>query len=103
MNKEQPQKDSDIPIGGYFKLNPKKKLGSGAFGEIYLGMNTKRHEPVAIKLEQIKTKHPQLLYESKLYTALQGGGTILNLIISFSWNSEYPLVRCPRQFQHTYY
>ena len=82
MNKEQPQKDSDIPIGGYFKLNPKKKLGSGAFGEIYLGMNTKRHEPVAIKLEQTKTKHPQLLYESKLYTALQGGGTILNIIIS---------------------
>ena len=48
----------------------------------YLGMNTKRHEPVAIKLEQTKTKHPQLLYESKLYTALQGGGTILNIIIS---------------------
>jgi hypothetical protein len=29
-------------------------------------------EDVAIKLERIRTKHPQLLYESKLYRILQG-------------------------------
>lgn len=27
----------EIPIAEYFKLNAKKKLGSGAFGEIYHG------------------------------------------------------------------
>ena len=74
MNKEQSPKDAEIPIAGYFRLNPKKKLGNGAFGDIYLGTNTKKNEAVAIKLEPTKTKQPQLLYESKLYTALQGGG-----------------------------
>ncbi|PIK49479.1 Casein kinase I isoform alpha, partial [Apostichopus japonicus] len=28
---------------------------------------------VAVKLESLKAKHPQLLYESKLYRILQGG------------------------------
>lgn len=30
-------------------------------------------EEVGIKLESVKTKHPQLLYESRLYKLLQGG------------------------------
>lgn len=42
MNKEQSPKDAEIPIAGYFRLNPKKKLGNGAFGDIYLGTNTKK-------------------------------------------------------------
>lgn len=29
--------DYEIPIGENFKLNAKKKLGSGAFGDIYYG------------------------------------------------------------------
>lgn len=28
----------EIPVGECFKLNAKKKLGSGAFGDIYYGM-----------------------------------------------------------------
>ena len=66
-------KDYEIPIGESYKLDARKKLGSGAFGDIYLGKNIKLNEEVAIKLEPIKTKHPQLFYESKLYMALQGG------------------------------
>ena len=66
--------DYEIPIGPDFKLNAKKKLGSGAFGDIYFGINTKLKEEVAIKLEPVKSKHPQLFYESKLYMALQGAG-----------------------------
>lgn len=64
----------EIPISDNYKLNAKKKLGSGAFGDIYLGTNLKLNEDVAIKLEPTKAKHPQLFYESKLYMALQGGG-----------------------------
>ena len=35
-----------------------KKLGSGAFGEIFLGINLKTNQEVAIKLEPVTTKHP---------------------------------------------
>ncbi|KAJ6792497.1 casein kinase 1-like isoform X1 [Iris pallida] len=58
-------------IGGKFKLG--RKIGSGSFGEIYVGVNIQSGEEVGIKLESVKTKHPQLHYESKLYTLLQGG------------------------------
>lgn len=50
-----------------------RKIGSGSFGDIYLGINLLNGEEVAVKLESIKAKHPQLLYESKLYKILQGG------------------------------
>ena len=66
--------DYEIPIGENFKLNARKKLGSGAFGDIYLGQNIKLGEDVAIKLEPLRAKHPQLFYESKIYMTLQGGG-----------------------------
>ena len=71
---EKDNGDYEIPIGDNFKLNAKKKLGSGAFGDIYYGVNVKLGDDVAIKLEPIKARHPQLFYESKLYMALQGGG-----------------------------
>ncbi|KAG2617023.1 hypothetical protein PVAP13_3NG178053 [Panicum virgatum] len=43
------------------------------------GTNVQTNEEVAIKLENVKTKHPQLLYESKLYRILQGGIGIPNV------------------------
>uniref|UniRef100_A0ACD5YQF5 Uncharacterized protein n=1 Tax=Avena sativa TaxID=4498 RepID=A0ACD5YQF5_AVESA len=64
-------------IGNKFRVG--RKLGSGSFGEIYLGTNVQTNEEVAIKLENVKTKHPQLLYESKLYRILQGGTGIPNV------------------------
>jgi len=54
-----------------FRVGP--RIGSGSFGEIYGGVNVHTGEEVAIKLEPIKTKHPQLIYESKIYRVLQGG------------------------------
>ena len=74
-------KDYEIPIGENFKLNARKKLGSGAFGDIYFGTNLKLNEDVAIKLEPTKAKHPQLFYESKLYMALHGGGIFLLILV----------------------
>lgn len=56
-----------------------RKIGSGSFGEIYLGTNYLTNEEVAIKLESISSKHPQLLYESKLYKILDGGAGIPNV------------------------
>ncbi|RZS01797.1 hypothetical protein BHM03_00031729 [Ensete ventricosum] len=64
-------------VGNKFRLG--RKIGSGSFGEIYLGTNIQTNEEVAIKLENVKTKHPQLLYESKLYRVLQGGTGIPNV------------------------
>nr|DAD36814.1 TPA_asm: hypothetical protein HUJ06_007455 [Nelumbo nucifera] len=64
-------------IGGKFKLG--RKIGSGSFGELYLGVNVQSGEEVAIKLESVKTKHPQLHYESKLYMLLQGGTGVPHL------------------------
>lgn len=61
----------DLKVGGKFKLG--RKIGSGSFGEIYIGQNIQTNEEVAIKLEQIRTRHPQLLYESRIYRILQGG------------------------------
>ena len=42
-------------------------------GDIYLGINIISGEEVAIKLEAVKAKHPQLEYESKVYKTLAGG------------------------------
>ena len=60
-------------MGKKYRLG--KRIGSGSFGDIYLGTNMTTGEEVAIKLESVKTKHPQLLYESKIYRILHGGCT----------------------------
>lgn len=60
---------ADLKLGGgRFVL--KSKLGGGSFGDIYKGLDTWRNKDVAIKLEQTKTRHPQLSYESKVYKLL---------------------------------
>ncbi|KAI9460468.1 kinase-like domain-containing protein [Lactarius psammicola] len=52
----------DLRVGGKYRLG--KKIGSGSFGDIYLGINIISGEEVAIKLES---------YESKVYKTLAGG------------------------------
>lgn len=61
----------ELRVGKKYRLG--RKIGSGSFGDIYLGTNVSNGEEVAIKLESVKSKHPQLLYESRLYRYLQGG------------------------------
>lgn len=39
-----------------------------------VGTNISTNEEVAIKLECVKTKHPQLHIEAKFYKMMQGGG-----------------------------
>lgn len=63
-------------INSNFKLV--RKLGSGAFGEIFQGVNPKTNQEVAIKFEDINLKHPQLFYEAKLYQYLLRDATAVD-------------------------
>jgi casein kinase 1 len=67
----------EIRVANKFKLC--KKIGNGSFGEIYIGKNIGTGEEVAVKLEPVKSKNPQLLYESRVYRLLQGGVGIPNV------------------------
>ena len=60
----------ELRVGKKYRLG--HKIGSGSFGDIYLGKNATTQEEVAIKLESVKTKHPQLLRETKIYRSLHG-------------------------------
>ena len=40
--------DNEVKVGGKFRIG--KKLGSGSFGEIFLGTNILTNEFVAVKL-----------------------------------------------------
>lgn len=106
----------ELRVGNKYRLG--RKIGSGSFGDIYLGefwrsrhfvlvnknstcrkIRKKVHvsfvlgtnictgEEVAIKLECIKTRHPQLHIESKFYKMMQGGGEYDNIFFSspFFW------------------
>ncbi|CAA7034030.1 unnamed protein product [Microthlaspi erraticum] len=66
----------ELRVGSKFRLG--QKIGSGSFGEIYLGTDVQTNEEVAIKLESTKTAYPQLSYESRIYRILQGGIGIPN-------------------------
>lgn len=61
----------DLRVGKKYRIG--RKIGSGSFGDIYLGTNIISGEEVAIKLEAIRARHPQLEYEARVYKALVGG------------------------------
>ena len=75
----------DLRVGNKYRIG--RKIGSGSFGDIYLGWfsclwhygcrsftnpattgtNIISGEEIAIKLESVKAKHPQLEYEARVY------------------------------------
>lgn len=61
----------DFRVGYNYRLG--RKIGSGAFGEIYIGTDISSCEEVAIKLEPVTAKNPQLGFEYKVYRLLKGG------------------------------
>jgi serine/threonine protein kinase len=63
---------AELKVGKKFRLGP--KIGGGSFGDIYHGTNVTTGEEVAIKLEPVTSKHPQLLRETKIYRSLNGVG-----------------------------
>jgi serine/threonine protein kinase len=78
----------ELRVGKKYRLG--RKIGSGSFGDIYLGTNMTTGEEVAIKLESVKTRHPQLLYESKIYRILHGGRKLFccGCWLSFSFRND---------------
>ena len=77
MSHISPSHLSDLRVGGKYRFGT--KIGSGSFGEIYLGTNVVTHEDVAIKIEPLRSKHPQLEYEARVYKTLAGGGNYNDL------------------------
>lgn len=63
--------EQNLRVGVKYRIG--RKIGSGSFGEIYLGTNIISGEVVAIKLESVRAKHPQLEYETHVYESLAGG------------------------------
>lgn len=68
----------EIRVGGRYKL--RHKIGSGSFGDIYLANNVQTNEEVAVKMEDSRSKYPQLIYEAKILHALQGSSGIPTLL-----------------------
>lgn len=58
-------------VGKKYQLQ--RQIGSGSFGDIYLGLNVISGEEVAVKLEHVNARHPQLDYEARVYKTLGGG------------------------------
>jgi len=63
-----------------------QKFGSGAFGEIYMATNSQNNEVLALKTEDSKSKHAQLLFEAKVLKALQGG---IGVPVLYWFGQEY--------------
>ena len=57
-------------MAGRFKLD--QHIGQGAFGDVYSGHEVETNTPVAVKLERVGVKYPQLEYEARVYGALRG-------------------------------
>jgi len=73
-------------VGPNFKVG--KKIGAGNFGEIRLGKNMYTGDHVAIKLEAMKTKAPQLHLEYRFYKML-GSAEGIPKIYYFGPSNKY--------------
>lgn len=63
----------DVRVGsGQWRLM--RRIGSGSFGDIFLAVDQKTKENVAVKIESSKTQHPQLYFEYKVYKLLANRG-----------------------------
>lgn len=58
-----------------------EKLGSGAFGQIWKAYHRTTKEEVAIKFEDVNSKHQQLYYECKIYLWFHSDSTVIGQAI----------------------
>jgi serine/threonine protein kinase len=54
----------EVNVNNQFKMG--KKIGSGSFGEIYLGLDMNTNREVAVKFETLSVRRPQLIEEVRL-------------------------------------
>ncbi|XP_023216140.1 casein kinase I-like [Centruroides sculpturatus] len=77
-------------VNGKYKII--LKIGSGSYGDVYLGIDITNRKRVAIKLESKKAKYQRLLYEGKLYKILQSGVGIPDILWCGEENNYNALV-----------
>jgi casein kinase 1 len=66
-------------ILGRFRLGA--PIGNGAFGQVFVGYDVQKEDrEVAIKLENVLAKHPQLRFEAKVYYELRDQPGVPKLI-----------------------
>ena len=65
------KKIQTIKINNQFSFKSSDRLGKGAFGQIFKGINIKTQEEIAIKIESKNIETPQLLHEYKILKLFQ--------------------------------
>jgi len=72
-----------VVLEGKFRVE--RRIGKGAFGEIFLGTALADNKVVAIKLERPETRRPQLIGETKLLMRLRGAPGIAQV---YAWGKR---------------
>ena len=72
-----------LMLEGKYRLE--RRIGKGAFGEIFLGTTLADNRAVAIKLERPETKRPQLTGETKLLMRLRGAPGVAQV---YAWGKR---------------
>ena len=82
-----------LPLDNKYSLYKNKKIGRGAFGEVYLGINKQTKNYIAIKTESLKhNENPQLKYETSVLKYLQGSIGIPQIYFSTKINNYYFMI-----------
>ncbi|XP_048473219.1 casein kinase I-like isoform X2 [Rhincodon typus] len=81
------QSSGVLMVGPNFRVG--KKIGCGNFGELRLGKNLYTNEYVAIKLEPIKSRAPQLHLEYRFYKQLGSSAEGVPQVYYFGPCSKY--------------
>ena len=88
MNKEEKNSSTTKLIFGRYKLI--RKLDEGTFGKVYLGLNVKAKEVVAIKMES--KNNPLYFLETEAYYLYILKGIGIPKLISYGQNERYNIL-----------
>ena len=86
----KPTKHSDSPLLLFKKYHLVQNIGGGSFGTVFLGINIRTNEQVAIKIEERKNSKTTLEREAFILYYLKGPG--LPEVISFGKTRRYNIL-----------